>query len=35
MSEWEFAYVQDDVNLHNLRMLGGTYSLDAAQLINL
>ena len=29
MSRWDFAHVQDDVNQHILRMLEGTFSLDA------
>ena len=30
----DFSYAQDDVNLHSLRMLKGTFSLDAGQVIN-
>ena len=30
----DFSYAQDDVNLHSLRMLKGTFSLDAGQMIN-
>ena len=33
MPGWSFAHVQDDVNLHILRMLKGTlFSFDAAHL---
>ena len=34
MLKWDFAQVQDDVNLHILRMLEGTFSRDAVQYIN-
>ena len=30
MPEWEFVHVWYNVNLHILRMLEGTFSLDAA-----
>ena len=31
MLRWVFGHVQDDVNLHILRMLKGPFSLDMAQ----
>ena len=30
---WYYAHVQDDLNLHILRMLEATFSLDMTQLI--
>ena len=33
MPGWDFAHVQDDVNLCILRMLEGTFSLDAGNII--
>ena len=32
MPGWGFAYVQDEVNLHNLHVLKGTFSLDTAHM---
>ena len=31
MPGWDFAHVHDDLNPHIVRMLEGTFSLDAAQ----
>ena len=33
MPWWDFLYVEDRVNMYNLRMLEGAFSLDEAQVI--
>ena len=35
MPGWDFAHVPDDVNLHILRMLESTFSLDATHITRL
>ena len=35
MQEWDFAHEQDNVSLHILHVLKGTFSLDTAQMINI